>query len=334
MLKARHCYATETAFHNALFREKATAHVFALNPAGRVQVKFLIGNEETAVTGRENVFFIIDSADRNRMFNLRDAKNILDLIAIIRDKRVSTYQGAGLVYDTSVGGKYIRRYLRTSHQQAHESIISNDGMVPLDLKNDPKFAEKHWEESLNRFEEIIREFINVCDGKKVSINKWFRQRRYMMLPLHNAFNGPFKVHSLRLNWTQDMRVNNIAFQVGEKTVLFYALHKENTSSLTDVTEGFIDAIYRILDEYKVFVDDDDMFVSSTPVILSDDRKHFMEYVGGRGVGGDSYEGGFRTIILNVNSDASPAWSKIHFHYEPNFICDLVDGLRFCTDFEI
>lgn len=334
MLKARHCYSNENAFHNALFREKATIHSFALNPGHRVQVKFLIANEETAVTGRESIFYILDDKYRSRAFTLRDAENLLNFIAVVRDRRVSTYQEAGMVYDTSVGGNYTRRYIRSNHQQGYESIISNDNIAPVDIKNDPEYADKHWEQSLNRFEDIIKEFINVCSGKVPVISSWFVQGRFLMFPLNNRFNGVFKTHCLRLNWTREKKLNHLAFQSGANTVLFYGLNKDNTSSLTEVCEGFIDGMYRMVDAYKAHNDDMDMFIGSTPVILSEDRKHFMEYVGARGVGGESFDGAFRSIIISINSDASPAWSKVHFHYNHEFLCDLVDGIRVCTSMVI
>lgn len=341
MLKARHCYANENAFNAAKFRELATVSAYALHPGLRTQVKFLIGNKETEETGGDNRFFIMDDKIRSKAFFRADAEALLKFIDIIRDDRIETYQCGDLVYDTKQtknalsDNKYTRRYIRGTFSNFGFVLVNNENITPAAIKDDPTLPDVSWKQSLDRFEEILKAFIDACDGKKTEANPWFVQGRFLMLPLHNKHNGAFKPHSLRLNWVLTGRPNHIAFQAGEKTVLFYAINKDDTSSLEEVIEGFIDSLYRLIDAFNSSpVSEDQMFIKAIPVKLSKDREAFMEYVGGRETGGENHEGNYRGMIVNVNSDAAPAWSKVHFNYNHDFVCDLVDGLRFLTSYEV
>lgn len=335
MLKSRNSYASENAYQAALFRELCTVRSYTLSPGLRVQVKFLIENEKTAETGHASRFFIISEKDRSKAYYREDAITLLKFISVIRNRDVDSYQSCGLVYEVIKRPKYISRVIKYTLSKDSGHVLTNEHIGLLEINDDPTYSETFWDQGLDRFKEILQTFIDVCDGKSTNTTEWFRQGRFLMLPLHNSHSGPFKVHSLRLNWTSNKKINNLAFQCRDKSILFYALNKENTSSLKEITEGFIDSLYRLIDTFKnhnpVHVDS---FVHSVPVILSEDRKHFMEYVGGRGVSGEDGPNSYKTMIVNVNSDAAPAWSKTYFHYNHDFVCDLIDGIRFLTDYKV
>lgn len=336
MLKPRHCYSSEDAFNNALFNNCADVHAYALSANKRTQVKFLINNEKTAVCNKENKFFIISDSGRSHLLNKENAEQLLEFISIIRDTRIETYQCLGFVYDTSPSKRMTHRSIRVSLGRITDKVIDNDNLPINQLKEDPTYANRVWDGYLDRFEAILKEFVSLCEGKSSDITYWFFNDRFLMVPLNNDHNGPFKHFSLRLQWVKDNKINNIALQCGDKTVLFYEVtYVEGSSTLNEVIEGFIDSLYRLVDKYDAARGGGVIgFIESVPVNLSEDRKHFMEYVGGRGVSSDGHDNTYYSMIVNVNSDAAPAWSKTYFYYEKQFLNDLIDGLRFLVNYEV
>lgn len=336
MLKSRECYGNEEAYHNALFRERATLHAFALSTVTRIQVKFLIGNDETAVTKRENIFFLQDERSRSRAYTRQEAENLINFFAIIRDKRVTTYQEHGFIYDVKEFKGNRICLIRGAYQNGSDVIITNNTYSDKAIAEDPGIMERHWLQSLDRFESIIQAFIDACDGKPVGIDPYLIQRNAISIPLTNKYVGPYRSYGLRLNWIPDGRVNSLSIQAGTNSMILYAFNKEGSSTLKEIVDGYIDAMYRVIDDFNTLRSDWDSFTTSIPVVLSSDRSVFMEYVAGRGTYMKTPSGApeHRGMFITFNSDATIAASKTFFHYDRDFICDLVDGIRFLTDYKV
>lgn len=338
MLKARSAYASQETFDYCFFKENATVQTFALNPALRIQIKFLFNNEKTAHTQIRNRFVICNEDSSSRMMFKKDAEEILDLLEVIKNPLVKQYQTKNeqIRFDDIGNGSLEKPSLTVLMKGEDVRICSwNTGSIS-DRENNPEMVGKEFGALVDRLTEILKAFLDHNEGKPITIENHFAYGRYMFLPLSNKGTDVTAPHYLRLNWTGENRVNNICLSAKGRNILFYSLNKENTSTLPEICEGFIDALYRVVDDFnKVTEADIDTFISTYSVQLSEDRKHFMEYVGARGMtvpNGD--EPLKKSMLIQMNSDAAPASSKTMLRYDAQFVNDLIDGLRFCYEYKI
>lgn len=334
MLKSKDSYANNEVYEYNRFMELATVRSYVLSPSKRTQVKFLLNNKDVEELNQKPRFLIITPEGRSRTFYYDGAKLLLGFINTVRTMKSGTLELAGGAVTFMV--KNETAYVITAVVGGNdERIIEVNNLSKVDSQVNPNHRRDELNKSLDRFEAIVQAFIDMVDGKENDTVPYFEQGRWLMYPLHNTHTSINGNNYLRLNWSDTGKVNKIRFSNKGKDCLFYSPSKENTSSLSEISEGFIDGIYRLVDEFdKVPYSELDSFRKALPVILSDDRKEFMEYVGGRGISATNYEGEHRVLIINVNSDAAPYYSKTMFHYDKQFVNDLIDGLRFLYNYEI
>lgn len=334
MLKSKESYPNNEVYEYNRFMELATVRSYALSPSKRTQVKFLLNNKDVEELNQKPRFLIITPEGRSRAFYYNGAKLLLGFINTVRTMESGTLELAGGVVAFTVRND--SAYVITAVIGGKdERIIEANNLSKIGLQANPNHRRDEFNKSLDRFEAVIQAFIDIVDGKENDTAPHFEQGRWLMYPLHNAHVSVNGNNYLRLNWTAAGKANNILFSNKGKDCLFYSLSKEDTSSLSEISEGFIDGIYQLVDEFDKSPHCElDSFRKAYPVVLGDDRKEFMEYVGGRGISSTNHEGEYRVLIVNVNSDAAPGYSKTMFHYDKQFVNDLIDGLRFLYNYEI
>lgn len=336
MLKPRHCYANEQVYNYNLFLDRATAIPFALDPSLMTQVKFILNNEETEELKLRSRFIIQNQTERTNYLYVDDAKELLAFIDLIRDPRITTLNSPKEKFRYSTGPSLDRPAkfcnLHAKIGDRFERIIGISEVSNKDYQENRNIRNEHFINVLDRFESILRLFIGVVEENKAPVlDRHFQQGRFCMIPLNNKWNGPHKSHFLRLNWTQKKEPNNIMFSVDNKAMLFYGFHSENSWRTEEVVSAFIEELENLTNDYLSFNEENAMFMKARKVYAGADRADLMEYVSGRGVGSAA---GARTMIININSDAAPIWSKVAFRYEKDFMTDLYAGLRFLTNYEI
>lgn len=338
MLKPRCTYPSKETYDYAFFKENATVHTFALNPALHIQIKFLLNNEKVDHLKLRNRFIICNEDGSSRMMFKKDAEEILELLEVIKNPLVKQYQTKTeqIRFNDNSTNEIKKPFISALIKGEDVKICSWFTGSIKDREQDPELAGKEFGVLTTRLEEILKGFLSHCEGKPIAIESYFAYGRYMFLPLSNKGTDVTVPHYLRLNLTEEGKVNNICLGVKGRNILFYQLNKDYTSSLKEICEGFIDGIYRIIDDFDNTTREDiHDFIISYPVHLSDDRKHFMEYVSARGmVVTDGENGQKASMLIQMNSDAAPASSKTMLRYDYQFICDLIDGLRFMNDYEI
>lgn len=338
MLKPKHCYANEEVYNYNLFLHTATIRSYALNPQAMTQVRFILRNEKTRELDcdKRDRFFFLNRDGKSKFFYVDDAKAILGFLDIIQHPDISDYTDPATrikyrsLSDNGSKGEFITAFI----SNRDERIIDNSSVMAMMVIRKQVFTEM-----CERLKAIMTEFIEVIDHDiplEGSLSSHFAIGRFTVLPLNNKQNGWMTRSSLRLqviDRNQEELKNSICLNYQGKDVLFYSRdsHIEGSSSLSEVVEGFIAGFKNLVNEYHNHYDDINYYIGAIPVTLSEDRKNFMEYVGGRGVGGDNHEGTYRTMIVNVNSDAAPVSSKVNFHYHPEFMDDLYNGLRFLVN---
>lgn len=343
MLKPKHCYSDEATYNYHLFLHTATVRAYALNPHSMTQVKFILRNEKTRelICDKRDRFFFVNREGRSRFFYADDAKSILQFLEIIKHPDISDYvDPISRVKYRSLEGGNKGEWITALIGNNDERIIDSGSVKPARRTLEGiKTRERAFVDMCVRLKEILEQFIEVTDHDFTLENTLpyhFANERMTVLPLINKQNGWMTSSSLRLQVIKredEELKNSICLNYKGKDILFYSRDKsiESSSSLSEVVEGFITGLKTLVDDYHNHNDDANFFIKAIPVPLSEDRKYFMEYVAGRGVGGDGHDGPYRTMIVNVNSDAAPGSSKTHFHYHPEFMEDLYSGLRFLVN---
>lgn len=336
MLKARKYYATQEAYNYNLFLDRGTAIPFALDPFLITQVKFILNNDETKELNFKSRFIIMTETERTDYLYVKDAKELLNFIDLIRDPRITNMDSPNNKFRYVTGPsstlpvKFKKLYAKIGDR--FEKIIGTQEVSSIDYRENRNIRNEYFSNKLDRFEAILRLFIEVVeDGKKPVLEQHFQQGRYCLLPLNNKWSGPNKAHSLLLNWTPEKVLNNIMLSVSGKAVRFYGFHNNNSWKLSEVVGAFIDELDNLVTDYHNFDEERSMFLKARQVYAGDDRRGIMDYVSGRGVGSET---GARTMIININSDAAPLCSKVAFYYEKDFITDLYEGLHFLSYYEI
>lgn len=340
MLKPKHCYANEEVYNYNVFLHKARIHAFALNPYNMTQVKFVMKSKETIELGcdQKNFFVFANRDGKTRTMYREDAESILKFIDLIKDPRIEDYSDkiSRLHYHSVGENKSAREFISVmiagnAANIVDTSIVSVQANEAGDVKRKQVF-----DDVVKRLKLIMRQFIDLDDAgtyDALTISYSFGTGIFTYYPLVNKHAGWTANGGLRLQkvlvdgeWVN----NHICFNYKSKDLLFYtrARQTSDSSSLSEVVEGFIAGLKILVDAYYHYYDDVNRFVKAVPVSLSEDRKDFMEYVSGRGVGADNHDGPYRTMLVNINSDAAPGSSKTMFHYHPEFVKDLYNGLRF------
>lgn len=343
MLKPKHCYANEEVYKYNLFLHKARIHSFALNPYSMTQVKFVMNSKETIDSDceQENFFVFCNRDGKTRTMNRKDAESIIKFVDIINDPRIEDYADklSRLNYHTVKGKASTREFISVMIAGNPANIIDTNVVSVLPNETGDAKRRQVFDDVLKRLKRIMRQFIDLDDAgtyDALTIPYTFGTGIFTFVPLNNKYSGWTANGGLRLQkvlvdgeWVN----NHICFNYKGRDLLFYnrVRNVPGSSSLTEVVEGFITGLKTLVSEYEEYQGDVNYYVGSVRIDLSEDRKHFMEYVGGRGVGGDNYQGPFNTMIINVNSDAAPAASKVWFHYDPEFMKDLYNGLRYLVN---
>lgn len=343
MLKPKHCYANEEVYNYNLFLQTATVHAFALNPYNMTQVKFVMNNKETIANNcvQKNFFVFVNRIGKTRPMERADAKSILKFIDIIGDSRIEDYTDkiSRLKYHTVKGDKSIKEFLSVVIAGVEENIIKSSAFSLLTEEKGDKIRKQEFNKILVRLKLIMQQFIDLDNAgihEAPTIPYHFESGRFVVYPLVNKESSWTATGSLRLMKIAvagEVVTGHICFNYKGKDLLFYSREKsiKSSSTLNEIVEGFISGLKNLVAEYNSFSGDINYFISSVPITLSEDRKHFMEYVGARGVANGDQEGAHQSMIVNVNSDAAPASSKVWFHYHPEFMQDLYNGLRYLVN---
>jgi hypothetical protein len=340
MLKPKHCYAREETFNRQQFLYEATVLCYAIDIPRQIQVRFILNNDKTRTFGTQydNGLVFMDTEKRSVVFTRSEVENMITGIEIIRNKGVSGYNDT-LQYSTGLTGRgEIQRQLHIKLGGVLTLIADSTphpNNVSLNKEKNQQLKDDAFYKVIDRLDTVLKQFIKFDNGESWSGELDFHVStdNAVMVPLYNKYMGYATPSFLRLSYVTingEKVKNHIAFCYKGRTVLFYKLNKPDTSSLRKIIDGFIEAMRDAMSAYEKHPGDNGEFISSIPVELSEDRKHFMEYVGVRGLNVELADPASKPMIMMINSDAGPGSSKVVFHTDRSFLNSVEKGLHFLT----